>query len=81
MEALFSLTECVLIAKQLITLDEDELYFACLCHIGQEVEGVELGQLSLTHNRWCYYWYYAANVFHFGTGDNQELPRCFVAAV
>ena len=77
----FCLEKCVLIAKPLISIDEDDLYFAVLCRLGQEVEGNEWQNLSLTHKRWCYYWYYAVNVFHMGTGDNNELPACFVAEV
>ena len=77
----FSLSECVLIAKPLITIDEDDLYFAVLCRLGEEVDGMEWNHLSLSHRRWCYYWYYAVNVFNMGTGDNEELPPCFVEAV
>jgi hypothetical protein len=77
----YSLTKCVLVAKPIVELDEQELYHACKCRLGEESDGMQFQNLSSSHKRWCYYWYYAVNVFHIGSGCSQELPTCFVDAI
>ena len=77
----YLLTQCVLVAKPIIDLDEEELYHACMCGIGGDCDEMKFQNLSQSHKRWSYYWYYAVNVFHVGSGGSQELPSCFVDAI
>jgi hypothetical protein len=77
----YCLSKCILESYPLTETDEDELFFACRCRLGDSVFVNKWDELSRSHKRWCYYWYYAVNVFHFGPGEAKELPACFVAAV
>jgi hypothetical protein len=77
----YSLTKCVLVAKPIMELDEEELYHACKCRLDEESDEMQFQNLSSSHKRWCYYWCCAVNVFHIGSGDSQELPSCFVEAI
>jgi hypothetical protein len=72
---------CILNVLPVSSLDENELFHEVKERLKGKVKATSFDLLSQSHKRWCLYWYYAVNFFHFGRGPAQELPSCLVEAI
>lgn len=73
--------ECITVLHPLCDVDMDSLYDQVVEKLKGRISAETFGELHDSHQRWCFYWYYSINFFHFGGEDSQELPDCFVKAV
>lgn len=76
----YRLKYCVLRLYPLDSTDEDQLFEMASDRLGGATSADDWNGLFNNHKRWCYYWFYAVNIFHVTTGTEQ-LPNCLVDAV
>jgi hypothetical protein len=78
----YHFSDCILDSVPLSGVNMEEVFHAgAKGRLKGRVHATKFTELSATHKRWCFYWYYAVNYFHFGGHDATELPSCFVQAV
>jgi hypothetical protein len=78
----YHFTNCILESIPLSGVDMEEVFHAEVkTRLKGRVHATKFSDLSSSHKRWCFYWYYAVNYFHLGGHDATELPSCFVTAV
>ena len=81
-EAPYCFSSCILDSVPLSDIDMEEVFHSEVKkRLKGNVSARSFSQLSGSHKRWCFYWYYAVNYFHLGGHDAEELPACLVAAV
>jgi hypothetical protein len=73
--------DCMLVLHPLSDIDTDVLFRCIKEKLQGRVKAKKFVELSQSHKRWSFYWYYAVNFFHLRGEEAQELPSCFVAGV
>ena len=72
---------CVVCTYHFSKVDTEDLFEQVRDRIGDEnLVASSFDGLPANKKRWCFYWWYAVNIFHL-KGKAQELPKCFVKAV
>jgi hypothetical protein len=78
----YHFSDCILDSVPLSGVNMEEVFHAEVkSRLKGRVHATNFNELSASHKRWCFYWYYAVNYFHLGGQDAIELPSCFVKAV
>lgn len=72
----FCLETCVKKSFPLDNLDTEQLYTSVKARLNGKVDASEWSDLHPRKKRWCYYWWYAVNIYQ--CSNAQELPKCFV---
>ena len=77
----YHLSRCVLESFPLCNVDVDELFAAAKIRVNTTgADGNTFHELHPRHQRWCFYWWYAINIFRQSTAV--KLPKnCFIRAV
>ena len=72
---------CVVCTYPFWKVDKDDLFEQVRARIGDDsLVAPTFDELPAKKKRWCFYWWYAVNIFHY-KGKAQELPKCFVKAL
>jgi hypothetical protein len=69
------------VQQPVASVDTGDIYDQVFEKLNGQVDGDSFSDLAPTHQRWCMYWHYSINFFHFGGSEAQALPLCFVSAV
>lgn len=72
----FCLDRCVKVSYSLDNFDTADLYDSVKVRLGGKVDADTWDGLHPQKKRWCFYWWYAVNIYHCSTA--QELPVCLV---
>lgn len=77
----FGYAICINLGYPLTKVDTTELFLQVTDRIGEHgLLASTFDDLPAGKKRWCFYWWYAVNLFHLSKGC-QQLPKCFVSAV
>jgi hypothetical protein len=77
----FGYAICINFCYPVSKVDTYELFAQVTDRIGeQSLDAATFDDLPMSKKRWCFYWWYAVNMFHLSKGC-EKLPDCFLAAV